>query len=80
MFQFPERHFLGDTLREELTIGWPRGSAARLAMAQRLGGALQAVGMSNVELDAPGRALSGGFQRRAGRRARRARAQAVAGC
>ena len=24
VFQFPERHFLGDSLMQELTFGWPQ--------------------------------------------------------
>jgi len=28
VFQFPERHFLGETLAQELTFGWPRAETA----------------------------------------------------
>ena len=28
VFQFPERHWLGKTIADELTFGWPRGAAA----------------------------------------------------
>lgn len=67
VFQFPERHFLGSTVKEELTFGWPRGTqgqAKRMELATRLSSALEAVGMSLVRLDTPVRALSGGYQRR----------------
>lgn len=39
VFQFPERHFLGDSLLQELTFGWPQGTegwAARQRLSERL--------------------------------------------
>lgn len=39
VFQFPERHFLGDDLVSELTFAWPRtleAWAERAALAARL--------------------------------------------
>ena len=38
VFQFPERHFLGATIQEELTFGWPARAGDeghRLAMSYR---------------------------------------------
>ena len=38
VFQFPERHFLGATLEEELTFGWPNrpgDQGSRLALSMR---------------------------------------------
>ena len=58
VFQFPERHFLGLTIAQELRLGHRRlGSDQQQA-------ALDTVGLANVRLsDAPER-LSGGQQRR----------------
>ena len=67
VFQFPERHFLGKTVLQELTFGWPQTPEAfdeRRRAALRLQDALEAVGMSNIPLDAPVRSLSGGYKRR----------------
>ena len=39
VFQFPERHFLGDSLLRELTFGWPQGAegwAERQRLSERL--------------------------------------------
>mmetsp|Transcript_10467 Transcript_10467/g.19887 ORF Transcript_10467/g.19887 Transcript_10467/m.19887 type:complete len:286 (-) Transcript_10467:111-968(-) len=67
VFQFPERHFLANSVLEELTFGWPR-SADRYDMRKdmffRLQSALQSVGMDNISVDTPVDALSGGYQRR----------------
>jgi len=58
VFQFPERHFLGMTVAQELRLGHLRLSGDR----QR--DALEKVGLSNLDLrEAPER-LSGGQQRR----------------
>lgn len=67
VFQFPERHFLADTVLGELTFGWPRSPQQydmRKEMAIRLQGALQSVGMSDIPVETEVNALSGGFQRR----------------
>ena len=39
VFQFPERHFLGDSLLRELTFGWPQRAedwGARQQLSERL--------------------------------------------
>lgn len=67
VFQFPERHFLGKTVLQELTFAWPQSPESfpkRRELALRLQDALASVGMSNVALDTPVRALSGGYKRR----------------
>ena len=48
VFQFPERHFLGKTVLQELTFGWPTSASAfarRRELAYRMNDALHAVGM-----------------------------------
>ena len=67
VFQFPERHFLGKTVLQELTFGWPTSAnafARRRALAYRMHDALHAVGMEGVPLDTEVRTLSGGYKRR----------------
>ena len=67
VFQFPERHFLGKTVLQELTFGWPTSAnafARRRALAYRMHDALHAVGMERVPLDTEVRTLSGGYKRR----------------
>lgn len=58
VFQFPERHFCGGTVLEELRLGHPE-----LGLSQ-VRGALKEVGLEQVTLDTPPNALSGGQQRR----------------
>lgn len=58
VFQFPERHFCGGTVLEELRLGHPELSS------QRVREALQEVGLEQIPLDTPPHALSGGQQRR----------------
>ncbi|MEY2985685.1 MAG: hypothetical protein RLZZ568_2302 [Cyanobacteriota bacterium] len=58
VFQFPERHFCGGTLLEELRLGHPELSRSRIAEA------LQAVGLGHCPWNLPPQALSGGQQRR----------------
>lgn len=58
VFQFPERHFCGHTLLEELRLGHPELSKDRLDQA------LAAVGLAHLPLPTPPRSLSGGQQRR----------------
>ena len=58
VFQFPERHFCGSTILEELRLGHPELSKARMDQA------LQEVGLSHVPINTSPRSLSGGHQRR----------------
>ncbi|MEL6552154.1 MAG: energy-coupling factor ABC transporter ATP-binding protein [Cyanobacteria bacterium J06621_11] len=58
VFQFPERHFCGHTLFEELRLGHPELSSDRVHEA------LEAVGLGNLRLQASPQQLSGGQQRR----------------
>ncbi len=58
VFQFPERHFCGSTLLEELRLGHTDLDNARL------NGALEAVGLQDIDLSLSPRLLSGGQQRR----------------
>jgi energy-coupling factor transport system ATP-binding protein len=58
VFQFPERHFCGGTVLEELRLGHPElGSEAVFE-------ALKEVGLENISLSTSPHALSGGQQRR----------------
>lgn len=58
VFQFPERHFCGATVLEELRLGHPElGSEAVLE-------ALKEVGLENISFSTSPHALSGGQQRR----------------
>jgi energy-coupling factor transport system ATP-binding protein len=58
VFQFPERHFCGHTILEELRLGHPELGKSRI------NDALTEVGLSHLPLDTPPRSLSGGQQRR----------------
>ncbi len=58
VFQFPERHFCGDTILEELRLGHPELGKDRIDQA------LQEVGLSHLSLKTSPRSLSGGQQRR----------------
>ncbi|WP_448604360.1 ABC transporter ATP-binding protein [Thermoleptolyngbya sp.] len=58
VFQFPERHFCGSTILEELRLGHPELSRDRIHQA------LQEVGLDHVSLGTSPRDLSGGQQRR----------------
>lgn len=58
VFQFPERHFCGNTLLEELRLGHPELSKERIDQA------LESVGLSHFSLQTSPRSLSGGQQRR----------------
>lgn len=58
VFQFPERHFCGSNILEELRLGHPEISASRIREA------LAEVGLENISYDTPPHALSGGQQRR----------------
>lgn len=58
VFQFPERHFCGQTVVEELRLGHPE------LTQERMQDALRAVGLEHLSPDAAPHALSGGQQRR----------------
>jgi energy-coupling factor transport system ATP-binding protein len=58
VFQFPERHFCGGTILEELRLGHPELSATRISES------LREVGLNHLNYDTPPHALSGGQQRR----------------
>lgn len=58
VFQFPERHFCGHTVFEELRLGHPELSSDRVYEA------LKSVGLGNLSLQASPQKLSGGQQRR----------------
>eukprot|EP00210_Caulerpa_lentillifera_P008837 g8432.t1 len=64
VFQFPERHFLGHTIRTELTFGWPRDTSVIETRIHRVQIALMAVGLTSFDLDMPTANLSDGFKRR----------------
>jgi energy-coupling factor transporter ATP-binding protein EcfA2 len=67
VFQFPERHFVGATLAEELTAGWPvtpQGMARRQALTNRAYQVLAAVGLDGLPLETPVSQLSDGYKRR----------------
>jgi energy-coupling factor transporter ATP-binding protein EcfA2 len=66
VFQFPERHFIGNTLSAELTAGWPVAMeqfALRQALAIRTQEVMAAVGLQGLPLDAPLDNLSDGYKR-----------------
>ncbi|MDJ0800247.1 MAG: energy-coupling factor ABC transporter ATP-binding protein [Calothrix sp. MO_167.B12] len=58
VFQFPERHFCGNTILEELRLGHPELGTERVKQA------LSEVGLEHLSLSTPPHALSGGQQRR----------------
>lgn len=58
VFQFPERHFCGSTILEELRLGHPELGSERIKEA------LKEVGLENNSLNTSPNALSGGQQRR----------------
>lgn len=58
VFQFPERHFCGNTILEELRFGHPE------LKVQQVRDALQEVGLEHLSFDTSPHALSGGQQRR----------------
>lgn len=58
VFQFPERHFCGSNLLEELRLGHPEITTEQLKTA------LAEVGLDAIPLDTSPHALSGGQQRR----------------
>ncbi|MCG5060239.1 MAG: energy-coupling factor ABC transporter ATP-binding protein [Limnoraphis sp. WC205] len=58
VFQFPERHFCGGTVLEELRLGHPE-----LGLEQ-VNNALNEVGLGHLSLQNPPHSLSGGQQRR----------------
>lgn len=58
VFQFPERHFCGGTILEELRLGHPELGSERVKQA------LHQVGLEHIPLNTAPQALSGGEQRR----------------
>jgi energy-coupling factor transport system ATP-binding protein len=58
VFQFPERHFCGGTILEELRLGHPELTSDRIQQA------LTEVGLEQLSLSAKPHDLSGGQQRR----------------
>lgn len=58
VFQFPERHFCGGTILEELRIGHPELGSEQVHQA------LQEVGLEDLSLFTSPQSLSGGQQRR----------------
>ncbi|MEH2374109.1 ABC transporter ATP-binding protein [Nostoc sp.] len=58
VFQFPERHFCGGSILEELRLGHPELGSERVTQA------LTEVGLEHLSLSAAPHALSGGQQRR----------------
>ncbi len=58
VFQFPERHFCGGSILEELRLGHPELTGDRIEQA------LTEVGLTHLSLHASPTALSGGQQRR----------------
>ncbi|MGF1460771.1 MAG: ABC transporter ATP-binding protein [Leptolyngbyaceae cyanobacterium] len=58
VFQFPERHFCGHNILEELRLGHPELPKSRLVET------LESVGLGHLSLSAEPHALSGGQQRR----------------
>lgn len=58
VFQFPERHFCGRTILEELRLGHPELGAAQVKEA------LHEVGLNRLPLHTSPQSLSGGQQRR----------------
>lgn len=64
VFQFPERHFLGGTLADEMTFGWPASPAARGAQTIAAQNTLARLSLSTIPLDTPLRSLSDGYKRR----------------
>lgn len=58
VFQFPERHFCGSTVLEELRLGHPELGTEKVYEA------LKEVGLADLSLNAIPHALSGGQQRR----------------
>lgn len=58
VFQFPERHFCGGTILEELRLGHPELGTEQIQQA------MMEVGLSHLPLNASPHALSGGQQRR----------------
>jgi energy-coupling factor transport system ATP-binding protein len=58
VFQFPERHFCGSTILDELRLGHPEIGKERIEQA------LQQVGLAHLPLKTSPHSLSGGQQRR----------------
>jgi len=64
VFQFPERHFLGETIMDELTFGWPYDPWQRKAASMQLTSVLEAVDLDHISVKTPLSQLSDGYKRR----------------
>jgi len=64
VFQFPERHFLGETIMDELTFGWPFDPWQRKAASMQLSSVLVAVDLDHIPIQTPLSQLSDGYKRR----------------
>ncbi|CAH9146194.1 unnamed protein product [Cuscuta epithymum] len=67
VFQFPERYFVGDSVLDEVTFGWPRQSGnlhLKELLASKLQKAITLVGLTGISLDKDPNSLSGGYKRR----------------
>ncbi|RAL45527.1 hypothetical protein DM860_016019 [Cuscuta australis] len=62
VFQFPERYFVGESVLDEITFGWPRQRGT--LHASKLQKALGLVGLTGIPLDKDPNSLSGGYKRR----------------
>lgn len=60
VFQFPERHFIGESVREELLAGHPPSTSLQHQAAQ----AILSTGLSDLDMLTHIDRLSGGFKRR----------------
>eukprot|EP01023_Acetabularia_acetabulum_P055563 TRINITY_DN6426_c0_g1_i4.p1 TRINITY_DN6426_c0_g1~~TRINITY_DN6426_c0_g1_i4.p1 ORF type:complete len:283 (-),score=28.93 TRINITY_DN6426_c0_g1_i4:146-994(-) len=67
VFQFPERHFVGGTIMQEICFGWPRLAQfqqERNELYNRLQQVLLQVGLQDVNVYQSPLNLSGGYKRR----------------
>lgn len=64
VFQFPERHFLGSTIENELTFGWPTSFVERQVLSARVYQVLDAIGLNKFSLETKTKHLSDGYKRR----------------
>eukprot|EP01025_Chloroclados_australasicus_P004306 TRINITY_DN1104_c0_g1_i3.p3 TRINITY_DN1104_c0_g1~~TRINITY_DN1104_c0_g1_i3.p3 ORF type:complete len:346 (+),score=32.41 TRINITY_DN1104_c0_g1_i3:34-1071(+) len=67
VFQFPERHFVGSSILQEMCFGWPRlpeYQKDRDVLFSRLKEVLHQVGLDTVNVYSSPLSLSGGYKRR----------------
>ncbi len=66
VFQFPERHFVGKTIFDELSFGWCHSNdlATRAEFVRRMPGTLALAGLADQPLESKLSEFSGGYQRR----------------